>query len=43
MTEIRIDQTGPSQVKAVSDGILTVTVPIRKTRRGICKVVTLPD
>jgi hypothetical protein len=30
-------------VNTASDGILTVTIPIRITRRGLCKVVTLPD
>jgi hypothetical protein len=30
-------------VIAASDGSLTVTVPIRIKRRGLCKTVTLPD
>jgi hypothetical protein len=43
MTDILIDQTGQPEVIAASDGSLTVTVPIRIKRRGLCKVVTLPD
>jgi hypothetical protein len=43
MTEIRIDGTGQPKVIAASDGSLTVTVPIRIKRRGLRKVVTLPD
>jgi hypothetical protein len=43
MTEILIDQTGQPEVIAASDGSLTVTVPIRIKRRGLRKVVTLPD
>jgi hypothetical protein len=35
--------TGLCQVNAVSDGSLTVTVPIRIKRRGLCKTVTVPD
>ena len=43
MSEIRIDRTGQPEVIAASDGSLTVTVPIRIKRRGLRKVVTLPD
>ena len=43
MTEILIDQIGQPEVIAASDGSLTVTVPIRIKRRGLRKVVTLPD
>jgi hypothetical protein len=43
MTEIPIDRTGQSEVIAARDGRLTVTVPIRIKRRGLRKVVTLPD
>jgi hypothetical protein len=43
MTEILIDPTGQVEVIAASDGSLTVTVPIRIKRRGLRKVVTLPD
>jgi hypothetical protein len=43
MTEIRINRTGQPEVIAASDGSLTVTVPIRIKRRGLRKVVTLPD
>ena len=43
MSEILIDQTGQPEMIAASDGGLTVTVPIRIKRRGLRKVVTLPD
>ena len=43
MTEILIDRTDQPEVIAASDGSLTVTVPIRIKRRGLRKVVTLPD
>jgi hypothetical protein len=43
MTEILIYRTGQPEVIAASDGRLTVTVPIRIKRRGLRKVVTLPD
>ena len=43
MSEIRIDRTEQSVVTAASDGSLTVTVPIRIKRRGLCKTVILPD
>jgi hypothetical protein len=43
MREILIDRTGQPEVIAASDGSLTVTVPIRIKRRGLRKVVTLPD
>ena len=43
MSEILINRTGQSEVIAASDGSLTVTVPIRIKRRGLCKTVTLPD
>jgi len=43
MSEILIDRTGQPEVVAASDGSLTVTVPIRIKRRGLRKVVTLPD
>jgi hypothetical protein len=43
MSEILLDQTGKPEVIAASDGSLTVTVPIRIKRRGLRKVVTLPD
>jgi hypothetical protein len=43
MSEILIDRTGQPEVITVSDGSLTVTLPIRIKRRGFCKIVTLPD
>jgi hypothetical protein len=43
MTEILIDRTGQPEVIAASDGSLTVTVPLCIKRRGLRKVVTLPD
>ena len=43
MSEILVDRTGRSEVIAASDGSLTVTVPIQIKRRGLRKVVTLPD
>jgi len=43
MSEILFDRTGQPEVIAASDGSLTVTVPIRIKRRGLRKVVTLPD
>jgi hypothetical protein len=43
MTEIRINRTGQPEVIAASDGSLTVTVPICIKRRGLRKVVTVPD
>jgi len=43
MTEILINRAGRPDVVAVSDGSLTVTVPIRIKRRGLRKTITLPD
>jgi len=43
MSEILFDRTGQPEVIATSDGSFTVTVPIRIKRRGLRKVVTLPD
>jgi hypothetical protein len=43
MSEILINRTGQPEVIAASDGSLTVTVPIRIKRRGLCKTVTLPE
>ena len=43
MSEILIDRNGQPEVVAVSDGSLTVTVPICIKRRGLRKSVTLPD
>jgi hypothetical protein len=43
VSEILIDRNGQPEVVAASDGSLTVTVPIRIKRRGLRKVVTLPD
>ena len=43
MSEILIDRTGQPEVIAASDGSFTVTVPIRIKRRGLRKIVTLPD
>lgn len=43
MSEILIDRTGQPEVIAASDGSLTITLPIRIKRRGLRKVVTLPD
>jgi hypothetical protein len=43
MSEILIDRAGQADVITASDGSLTVTVPIRIKRRGLCKTVTLPD
>jgi hypothetical protein len=42
VSEIRIDRAGQTEVIAVSDGGLTVTVPIRIKRRGLRKAVTCP-
>jgi hypothetical protein len=43
VSEILIDRTGRPEAVAASDGSLTVTVPIRIKRRGLCKTVTFPD
>ena len=43
MSEILVDRTGQPEVIAASDGSITVTIPIRIKRRGLRKVVTLPD
>ena len=43
MTEILIYRTGQPELVAVSDGSLTVAVPIWTKRRGLRKTVTLPD
>ncbi len=43
MSEILIDRAGQPEVITTSDGSITVTVPIRIKRRGLRKVVTLPD
>jgi len=43
VSEILIDRTGRPEVVAASDGSLTVTVPIRIKRRGLCKTMILPD
>jgi hypothetical protein len=43
MSEILIHRMGQPEAIAASDGSLTVTVPIRIKRRGLRKVVTLPD
>jgi hypothetical protein len=43
MSEILIHRIGQPEAIAASDGSLTVTVPIRIKRRGLRKVVTLPD
>jgi len=43
MSKIRIGQYGPPENLPVSDGSLTVTIPIQIKRRGGYKSVTLPD
>jgi len=43
MSDIRIVQTGESGVVEVSDGGLTLSVPIRIKRRSGRKLVTLPN
>jgi hypothetical protein len=43
VNEILIDRNGQPEVIAASDGSLTVAVPIRIKRRGLRKVVTVPD
>jgi hypothetical protein len=43
VSEILIDRNGQPEVIAASDGSLTVAVPIRIKRRGLRKVVTVPD
>jgi len=43
MRKIRIGQYGPPENLPVSDGSLTVTIPIQIKRRGGYKSVTLPD
>jgi hypothetical protein len=43
VSEILIDRAVQPEVVAASDGSLTVTVPIRIKRRGLRKIVTLPD
>ena len=43
MSKILVDRTGQPEVITASDGSLTVTVPICIKRRGLRKVVTLPD
>ncbi len=43
MNEITIKATGDADVVSASNGSLNVTIPIRITRRGRRKAVTLPD
>ena len=43
MNEITIKATGEADVVSASNGSLNVTIPIRITRRGRRKAVTLPD
>lgn len=43
MNEIKIKATGDADVVSASNGSLNVTIPIRITRRGRRKAVTLPD
>lgn len=43
MNEIKIKTTGGVDVVAASNGSFNVTIPIRITRRGRRKVVTLPN
>lgn len=43
MNEIKIHTTGDADVVSASNGSLNVTIPIRITRRGRRKAVTLPD
>jgi len=43
MSEIRINATGEVDVVAASNGSMNVTIPIKITRRGRRKVVTMPD
>ncbi len=43
MNEIMIHTTGNADVVSASNGSLNVTIPIRITRRGRRKAVTLPD
>ena len=43
MSDIRIDQNGAADLIAASNGSLTVSLPIKLSRRGKCMAVTLPD
>jgi hypothetical protein len=43
MNEITIKATGEADVVSASNGSLNVTIPIKITRRGRRKAVTLPD
>lgn len=43
MNEIKIKATGDADVVNASNGSLNVTIPIKITRRGRRKAVTLPD
>jgi len=43
MSEITIKAIGDADVVSASNGSLNVTIPSKITRRGRCKVVTLPD
>lgn len=43
MNEIKINATGSADLVAASNGSFNVTIPIKITRRGRRKAVTLPD
>ena len=43
MSEITIKAIGDADLVSASNGSLNVTIPIKITRRGRRKVVTLPD
>lgn len=43
MNEIKIKATGDADVISASNGSLSVNIPIKITRRGRRKAVTLPD
>jgi hypothetical protein len=43
MNEIKINATGDADMVSASNGSFNVTIPIRITRRGRRKAVTLPD
>jgi len=43
MNEIKINATGSADLVTASNGSFNVTIPIKITRRGRRKAVTLPD
>jgi hypothetical protein len=43
MSDTRINHIGQPEVIAASNGSVTISIPIKITRRGMRKAVTLPD